>query len=41
MAIQDLILCIDDFNADPFNETAPELCLLQSGVIVYAVVLDL
>ena len=31
-AVQDLILCMDDFNADPFHETALELRSLQSGV---------
>lgn len=31
-AVQDLILCMDDFNADPFHERALELRSLQSGV---------
>ena len=30
---QDLILCIDDYDADPFDESVPELRLLQSSVI--------
>ena len=30
---QDLILCVDDYDADPFDESVPELRLLQSSVI--------
>ena len=32
-AVQDLILCMDNFDADPFDESATEFPLLQSGVI--------
>ena len=32
-AVQDLILCMDDFNADLFDESASELHSLQSSVI--------
>ena len=38
--LQDLILCMDDFDADPFNESAPELYSLQSGVIASLEVLE-
>ena len=31
-AIQDLLLCLDDFDADPFDDSAPNLRSLQSGV---------
>lgn len=39
-AVQDLILCMDDFNADPFHERALELRSLQSGVTESAVLLE-
>lgn len=32
-AVQDLILCMDNFDADPSDESATEFPLLQSGVI--------
>lgn len=32
-AVQDLILCMDNFDADPFDESTTEFPLLQSGVI--------
>ena len=35
-AVQDLILCMDDFDADPFHERTPKLRSLQSGVIASA-----
>ena len=37
--VQDVILWIDDFNADPFNESVPDLCSIQSGVIALPEVL--
>ena len=39
-AVQDLILGMDDFNADPFDEIVPELRSLQSGVIASPEVLE-
>ena len=39
-AVQDLILCMDDFNTDPFDESVPELRLLPSGVIASPEVLE-
>ena len=39
-AVQDLILGMDDFDADPFDESVPELCSLQSGVIASPEVLE-
>ena len=38
--VQNLILCMDDFDADPFNERVPELRSLQSGVIASPEVLE-
>lgn len=38
-AVQDLILCMDNFDADPFDESATEFPLLQSGVIPLSKVL--
>ena len=32
-AVQDLILYMDNLDADPLDECAPELCSLQSDVI--------
>ena len=32
-AVQDFILCMDDFVADPFDKNIPELRSLQYGVI--------
>ena len=32
-AVQDSILCMDDFGDDPFDENAPELRSHQSDVI--------
>ena len=41
-AVQDLILCMDNFNPDPFDESAPELHLVQCGVFTsYEVLKDL
>ena len=39
-AVQDLIICMDDFDADPFDESVPELRSLQSGVIASPEVLE-
>lgn len=30
--VQDLIFCMEDFDPDPFDESSPELHLLQCGV---------
>ena len=38
--LQDLILCMDDFDADLLDESAPELYSLQSGVIASPEVLE-
>lgn len=38
-AVQDLILCMDNFDADPSDESATEFPLLQSGVIPLSKVL--
>ena len=38
--VQNLILCMDDFDADPFNERVPELRSLQSGVTASPEVLE-
>ena len=32
-SVQDLILCVDDFDADPFDENVSELSRVQSVVI--------
>lgn len=32
-SFQDLILCVDEFDADPFDENASELSYVQSVVI--------
>ena len=39
-ALQDLILFMDDFDADSFDKSAPELHSLQSGVIASPEVLE-
>ena len=39
-AIQDLILCMDDFDADPFDESAPQLRFPQPGAITSSAVLE-
>ena len=38
--VQDLILCMDDFDADPFNESVHESRLFPSGVIASPEVLE-
>ena len=38
-AVQDLILCMDNFNPDPFDESALELHLVQFGVFTSSEVL--
>ena len=38
--VQNLILWINDFDANQFDERVPELCLLQSGVIASPEVLE-
>ena len=38
--VQDLILWINHFDANQFDESVPELCLLQSGVIASSEVLE-
>ena len=32
-AVHDLLTCMDDFNADPFDISSPILCSMQSGVV--------
>ena len=39
-AVQDLLLCLDDFDANPFDDSAPELRSLQSGVTASSEVLQ-
>ena len=39
-AVQDFIPCRDDFDADPFDENAPALWSLQSGIIESPKVLE-
>ena len=39
-AVQNLIFCMDGFNTVPFDESAPELCSSQSGVIALLKVLE-
>ena len=39
-AVQNLILCVDDFDPNSFDKSAPELHLLQSDVIAPPEVLE-
>ena len=39
-AVQDLILCMNDFDADPFDESVPKLRSPQSSVIASPEVLE-
>ena len=40
LAVQDLLSCMEEFDANPFDETTPELRSLQSGLVASADIVE-